>query len=56
MLKTAVIIAGGAGTRLEGATKEIPKALVEVGGKPILFWVISWIKENGIEILVLGVA
>ena len=53
MIKTAVIIAGGAGTRLRPLTNDIPKALAPVGGKPILHWVVDWLKSQGIENLVM---
>lgn len=56
MIKTAVIIAGGEGSRLMPMTAEKPKTLVEIGGKPILYWIIRWLKRNGIEHLVIGVA
>jgi len=55
-LKTAVIIAGGEGTRLQPITNEIPKALVPVNGKPILYWSIKWLKEQGIKNIVIGTA
>ena len=55
-MKTAIIIAGGEGSRLMPLTKDIPKTLVEVGGKPMLQWVLEWLKTQGIEHLVIGVA
>ena len=36
----AVILAGGFGTRLSEATNLIPKPMVEIGGKPILWHII----------------
>ena len=56
ILKTAVIIAGGKGTRFEEKTEDIPKPLIPVGGKPILERIILWLKENGVENIIIGVA
>ena len=36
-----VILCGGRGTRLRERTESIPKALVEIGGRPILWHVVS---------------
>jgi len=55
-VKTAVILAGGAGLRLRPLTKNKPKVMVKVFGKPLLQWVIEWLKFNEIFNLVLGVA
>lgn len=56
MIKTAVIIAGGEGSRLWPLTNDKPKAMVEVNGKPLLYWDIEWLKSYGIEHIVVGVA
>lgn len=56
MIKTAVIIAGGASMRLRPMTDDMPKTLVPVNGKPILYWILQWLKKNGIEHVVIGVA
>ncbi len=56
MIKTAVIIAGGASTRLRPLTEDMPKTLMPVGGKPILYWILTWLKKQGIEHVVIGVA
>jgi glucose-1-phosphate cytidylyltransferase len=39
-LPNVVILSGGRGTRLQGHTQSIPKPLVEIGGRPILWHVI----------------
>lgn len=55
-IKTAVIIAGGAGERLRPFTDNIPKTLVDIAGKPILYWTIEYLKSYGINHIVIGVA
>ena len=36
-----VILAGGLGTRLSEETKLVPKPMVEIGGKPILWHIMK---------------
>jgi mannose-1-phosphate guanylyltransferase len=55
-LTLAVVIAGGAGTRLLPTTQSLPKPLVRVGGKPLLEWIMLWLKKNGMKEVVIGVA
>ena len=38
MYKTAVIIAGGEGSRLKPLSNNKPKAMVVVNGQPMLYW------------------
>lgn len=45
----AVILAGGFGTRLSEATNLIPKPMVEIGGKPILWHIMKTYSHYGIK-------
>lgn len=45
----AVILAGGYGTRLSEATNLIPKPMVEIGGKPILWHIMKIYSHYGIN-------
>lgn len=45
----AVILAGGLGTRLSEATNLIPKPMVEIGGKPILWHIMKIYSHYGIN-------
>ena len=48
-----VILCGGRGTRLQEHTRTIPKPLVEIGGKPILWHVIQIYASQGFRRFVL---
>lgn len=49
MVKSAIILAGGKGERLRPYTNDRPKPMVEIGGKPILYYQVSQLKKAGIE-------
>ena len=53
----AVILAGGQGTRMQGVNKNIPKIILEINGKPFLYWLIKQLQSNGTKkiILCLGI-
>ena len=51
----AMIFAAGLGTRLKPITDTLPKALVPVAGKPLLYHVVSKLKEAGISDFVINV-
>lgn len=46
---TAVIMAGGYGTRLRPLTKELPKSMLPVGDKPLLELIVHQLREAGIR-------
>ena len=52
----AVILCGGKGRRLNESTEYMPKPLVEIGGKPILWHIMKIYAHQGIKefILCLG--
>lgn len=49
----AVILAGGAGTRLKPFTLTNPKPMVPINGKPFLEYLMELLKENGIKEVVI---
>ena len=49
------ILAGGLATRLRPITEKIPKALVEVAGKPFVFHQLDWLKRQKLDHVVLCV-
>ena len=54
-MKQAMIFAAGLGTRLKPLTDTMPKALVRVGGQPLLWHVIHRLKAVGVERIVVNV-
>lgn len=52
----AVILAGGLGTRLQPYTTFLPKPMLPLGEKPLLEHLIEWIKENGIDSVIMCVS
>ena len=54
MKPPVVILCGGRGTRLRERTESVPKPLVEIGGRPILWHVIGIYAAQGFERFVLA--
>ncbi len=52
-LGPVVILCGGRGTRLQEKTQDLPKPLVEIGGRPIVWHVIRLYAVQGFERFVL---
>ena len=55
MLDTAIILAGGFGTRLQSVVKDLPKPMAPVNGKPFLEYVLKYCASNGITKCILSV-
>lgn len=49
----AVIMAGGKGTRLASVTKDIPKPMVPMAGKPLLEYQVENLKESGVTDIIM---
>jgi D-glycero-alpha-D-manno-heptose 1-phosphate guanylyltransferase len=49
MIKECIILAGGLGTRLKETVPDLPKCLAPVAGRPFLFYVINFLRSQGIE-------
>ncbi|MEI9937337.1 MAG: sugar phosphate nucleotidyltransferase [Pseudomonadota bacterium] len=52
----AVILAGGLGTRLGTRTRDLPKALLPIAGRPFLAWLVEALVRSGYRRLVLCIA
>ena len=52
---TALLLAGGRGTRLGPLTKNVPKPLLEVAGRPFICWQIKSLNEQGINNIIISV-
>ncbi len=49
MIKSALILAAGEGTRMRPLTATRPKPLLPVGGRPMIRWTIELLREAGVE-------
>ena len=54
-MKQAMIFAAGLGTRLKPLTDTMPKALVPIGGKPLLEIVLRHLKNAGFEHVIINI-
>jgi len=51
---TAVILAGGFGTRLEGLLGDLPKPMAPVNGRPFVEWVVRWLKAQDVHDVIIS--
>ncbi|MFN4234779.1 MAG: nucleotidyltransferase family protein [Bacteroidia bacterium] len=55
MLKEALILAGGLGTRLQSVVSDVPKPMAQVAGKPFVEYILLYLHEFGIERVVFSI-
>lgn len=55
MIKEAVILAGGFGTRLSSVISDMPKAMAPVNGRPFLDYQLAYLAFSGIKQVILAV-
>lgn len=55
MVKTAIILAGGMGTRLRSVVSDVPKPMAQINGKPFLEILIDFWLNQGIDNFILSV-
>jgi D-glycero-alpha-D-manno-heptose 1-phosphate guanylyltransferase len=48
-INEVIILAGGLGTRLRDAVPDLPKCMAPVADRPFLFYVINYLRSQGIE-------
>lgn len=54
-MDSAIILAGGLGTRLRSVVSDVPKPMAPVGGRPFLEWQMDRWRHQGIEKFILSV-
>lgn len=54
MMQEAIILAGGLGTRLRSVVSDVPKCMAPVNGIPFINFVISYLKNEGVNRFILS--
>ena len=55
MITTAIILAGGFGTRLQSVVNDLPKPMAPINGEPFLNYQLNYLKHYGIKNVILSV-
>ena len=55
MIREAIILAGGKGTRLQEVVSDVPKPMAPVNGKPFLSYLIVYLTGEGVDHIILSV-
>jgi len=54
-VSTAIILAGGKGTRLRSIVSDVPKPMASINGRPFLEYQLDYLAQNGMERVILAV-
>jgi D-glycero-alpha-D-manno-heptose 1-phosphate guanylyltransferase len=54
MITTAIILAGGFGTRLQSVVNDLPKPMAPINGQPFLSYQLNYLKHFGIKKVILS--
>jgi len=55
-IRTAVVLVGGVGLRMRPLTEDLPKCMIPLHGRPLIYWTLTWLRHYGLEHVVLGVS
>jgi D-glycero-alpha-D-manno-heptose 1-phosphate guanylyltransferase len=55
LVSTAIILAGGLGTRLQSVVKNLPKSMADIAGKPFLEYQLNYLETQKIKNIVFSV-
>lgn len=55
MITSAIILAGGFGTRLQSVVNDLPKPMAPINGEPFLNYQLNYLKHYGIKNVILSV-
>jgi D-glycero-alpha-D-manno-heptose 1-phosphate guanylyltransferase len=53
-IKECIILAGGLGTRLQKVIPDVPKSMAPIAGKPFIFYLLNFLRQQGIEKFILS--
>lgn len=55
MIREAIILAGGFGTRLQTVVSEVPKPMADMDGRPFLHYLLVYLKKNRFDKIIFSV-
>jgi len=55
MIKEAIVLCGGKGTRLRSVVSDVPKPMADINGRPFLAYLLDDLADQGVETAILAV-